>query len=180
MALSPRDTVCVHADHIRLGRGGAVQPRCRDLALGSAISNRIFVFYGFHRFDPIGIRLAEFVIGRLRRRAAPSNQSGKMVNLPMPATPRSNRSALDSVCIGTLLESPTSGSRKKTFVDSEPCAYLCEKCGLARYQRMNRKHALRIGPGFATGPARVVRQRGKALKIVFVTVLGVNAFAAME
>src|SRR6266403_1895561 len=41
-------------------------------------------------------------------------------------------SGIHSVCIGALLDSSRSRSRKTTFADSElRCAYLCEKCGLA-------------------------------------------------
>ena len=39
-----RSLVCVHADHIRFGRGRAVQPRCRDLTPGSAMSLEFLFF----------------------------------------------------------------------------------------------------------------------------------------
>src|SRR6201991_4302221 len=48
------------------------------------MSNRILVFYGSYRSDRMGIRLAEFVIERLRRRGeAVELIDAKAVNLPM-------------------------------------------------------------------------------------------------
>lgn len=51
---------------------------------GSTMSNRILVFYGSYRSDRMGIRLAEFVLKRLRHR---DNEveliDAKAINLPM-------------------------------------------------------------------------------------------------
>jgi len=48
------------------------------------MSNRILVFYGSYRSDRMGIRLAEFVVERLRRRGeAVELIDAKAVNLPM-------------------------------------------------------------------------------------------------
>jgi NAD(P)H-dependent FMN reductase len=48
------------------------------------MSNRILVFYGSYRSDRMGIRLAEFVVERLRRRGdAVELIDAKTVNLPM-------------------------------------------------------------------------------------------------
>ena len=48
------------------------------------MSNRILVFYGSYRSDRMGIRLAEFVVDRLRRRGdAVELIDAKAVNLPM-------------------------------------------------------------------------------------------------
>lgn len=48
------------------------------------MSNRILVFYGSYRSDRMGIRLAEFVIDRLRRRGDEAELiDAKAVNLPM-------------------------------------------------------------------------------------------------
>jgi NAD(P)H-dependent FMN reductase len=48
------------------------------------MSNRILVFYGSYRSDRMGIRLAEFVVERLRRRGdAVQLIDAKAVNLPM-------------------------------------------------------------------------------------------------
>ena len=48
------------------------------------MSNRILVFYGSYRSDRMGIRLAEFVIERLRRRGDDVELiDAKTVNLPM-------------------------------------------------------------------------------------------------
>jgi NAD(P)H-dependent FMN reductase len=48
------------------------------------MSNRILVFYGSYRSDRMGIRLAEFVVERLRRRGDPVELiDAKAVNLPM-------------------------------------------------------------------------------------------------
>jgi NADPH-dependent FMN reductase len=53
-------------------------------AEGTAMSNRILVFYGSYRSDRMGIRLAEFVVERLRRRGdAVELIDAKVVNLPM-------------------------------------------------------------------------------------------------
>ena len=48
------------------------------------MSNPILVFYGSYRSDRMGIRLAEFVVERLRRRGeAVELIDAKAVNLPM-------------------------------------------------------------------------------------------------
>jgi NAD(P)H-dependent FMN reductase len=48
------------------------------------MSNRILVFYGSYRSDRMGIRLAEFVVERLRRRGDEVELiDAKTVNLPM-------------------------------------------------------------------------------------------------
>ena len=48
------------------------------------MSNQILVFYGSYRSDRMGIRLAEFVVERLRRRGnAVELIDAKAVNLPM-------------------------------------------------------------------------------------------------
>ena len=48
------------------------------------MSNRILVFYGSYRSDRIGIRLAEFVVERLRRRLYDVELiDAKAINLPM-------------------------------------------------------------------------------------------------
>jgi len=48
------------------------------------MSNRIPVFYGSYRSDRMGIRLAEFVVERLRRRGdAAELIDAKAINLPM-------------------------------------------------------------------------------------------------
>jgi NAD(P)H-dependent FMN reductase len=48
------------------------------------MSNRILVFYGSYRSDRTGIRLAEFVVERLRRRGDDAELiDAKAVNLPM-------------------------------------------------------------------------------------------------
>jgi NAD(P)H-dependent FMN reductase len=48
------------------------------------MSNRILVFYGSYRSDRMGIRLAEFVVERFRRRGdAAELIDAKAVNLPM-------------------------------------------------------------------------------------------------
>jgi NAD(P)H-dependent FMN reductase len=48
------------------------------------MSNRILVFYGSYRSDRMGIRLAEFVVERLRRRGDDVELiDAKAVNLPM-------------------------------------------------------------------------------------------------
>src|ERR1700689_881378 len=48
------------------------------------MSNRILVFYGSYRSDRMGIRLAEFVVERFRRRGeAVELIDAKVVNLPM-------------------------------------------------------------------------------------------------
>jgi len=48
------------------------------------MSNRILVFYGSYRSDRMGIRLAEFVIDRLRRRGDDVELiDAKAINLPM-------------------------------------------------------------------------------------------------
>ena len=48
------------------------------------MSNRILVFYGSYRSDRMGIRLAEFLVERLRRRGdAVELVDAKAVNLPM-------------------------------------------------------------------------------------------------
>jgi NAD(P)H-dependent FMN reductase len=48
------------------------------------MSNRILVFYGSYRSDRMGIRLAEFLVERLRRRGeAVELIDAKAVNLPM-------------------------------------------------------------------------------------------------
>jgi len=48
------------------------------------MSNRILVFYGSYRSDRMGIRLAEFVVERLRRRGeAVELIDAKAINLPM-------------------------------------------------------------------------------------------------
>jgi NAD(P)H-dependent FMN reductase len=48
------------------------------------MSNRILVFYGSYRYDRMGIRLADFVVARLRRRGdAAELVDAKAVNLPM-------------------------------------------------------------------------------------------------
>ena len=48
------------------------------------MSNRILVFYGSYRSDRMGIRLAEFLVDRLRRRGdAVELIDAKAVNLPM-------------------------------------------------------------------------------------------------
>ena len=48
------------------------------------------------------------------------------------------------------------------------------------HQRVNRKHARRVGPGCARRPAGAARQRREALEAVFVAALGVDAFAGAE
>ena len=48
------------------------------------MSNRILVFYGSYRSDRVGIRLAEFVVDRLRRRGDDAELiDAKAINLPM-------------------------------------------------------------------------------------------------
>ena len=48
------------------------------------MSNRILVFYGSYRSDRMGIRLADFVIERLRRRGEDAELiDAKAINLPM-------------------------------------------------------------------------------------------------
>ena len=48
------------------------------------MSNQILVFYGSYRSDRMGIRLAEFLVERLRRRGdAVELIDAKAVNLPM-------------------------------------------------------------------------------------------------
>ena len=48
------------------------------------MSNRILVFYGSYRSDRAGIRLAEFVVERLRRRGDDVELiDAKAINLPM-------------------------------------------------------------------------------------------------
>jgi len=48
------------------------------------MSNRILVFYGSYRSDRMGIRLAEFIVDRLRRRADDVELiDAKAINLPM-------------------------------------------------------------------------------------------------
>ena len=48
------------------------------------MSNRILVFYGSYRSDRMGIRLAQFVIERLRRRGDDAELiDAKAINLPM-------------------------------------------------------------------------------------------------
>jgi len=48
------------------------------------MSHQILVFYGSYRSDRMGIRLAEFVVERLRRRGeAVELIDAKAVNLPM-------------------------------------------------------------------------------------------------
>ena len=48
------------------------------------MSNRILVFYGSYRSDRVGIRLAEFVVERLRRRGDDAELiDAKAINLPM-------------------------------------------------------------------------------------------------
>src|SRR5262249_26058925 len=50
----------------------------------SDMSNRILVFYGSYRSDRMGIRLAVFVVDRLRRRGEDAELiDAKAVNLPM-------------------------------------------------------------------------------------------------
>src|SRR3954447_27077772 len=50
----------------------------------NVMSNRILVFYGSYRSDRAGIRLAEFVVERLRRRGEEVELiDAKAVNLPM-------------------------------------------------------------------------------------------------
>jgi NAD(P)H-dependent FMN reductase len=50
----------------------------------TAMSNRILVFYGSYRSDRMGIRLAEFVVERLRRRGDDAELiDAKAINLPM-------------------------------------------------------------------------------------------------
>jgi len=48
------------------------------------VSHRILVFYGSYRSDRMGIRLAQFVVGRLRRRGEDVELiDAKAINLPM-------------------------------------------------------------------------------------------------
>ena len=47
------------------------------------MSNRILVFYGSYRSDRVGIRLAQFVVDRLRRRGDVELIDAKAINLPM-------------------------------------------------------------------------------------------------
>ena len=48
------------------------------------MSNRILVFYGSYRSDRMGIRLAQFVVERLRRRGDEVELiDAKAINLPM-------------------------------------------------------------------------------------------------
>lgn len=48
------------------------------------MSNRILVFYGSYRSDRMGIRLAQFVVDRLRRRGDDVELiDAKAINLPM-------------------------------------------------------------------------------------------------
>src|SRR5215510_12583583 len=50
----------------------------------NAMGNRILVFYGSYRSDRMGIRLAQFVVGRLRRRGEDVELiDAKAINLPM-------------------------------------------------------------------------------------------------
>src|SRR5262247_1037289 len=50
----------------------------------AAMSNRILVFYGSYRSDRMGIRLAQFVVERLRRRREDVElNDAKAINLPM-------------------------------------------------------------------------------------------------
>jgi len=51
---------------------------------GYAMSNRILVFYGSYRSDRMGIRLAQFVVERLRRRGDDAELiDAKAINLPI-------------------------------------------------------------------------------------------------
>jgi NAD(P)H-dependent FMN reductase len=51
---------------------------------GTAMSNRILVFYGSYRSDRMGIRLAQYVIERLRRRGDDVELiDAKAINLPI-------------------------------------------------------------------------------------------------
>jgi NAD(P)H-dependent FMN reductase len=51
---------------------------------GTAMSSRILVFYGSYRSDRMGIRLAQFVIERLRRRGDDAELiDAKAINLPI-------------------------------------------------------------------------------------------------
>jgi NAD(P)H-dependent FMN reductase len=51
---------------------------------GTAMGNRILVFYGSYRSDRMGIRLAQFVIERLRRRGDDAELiDAKAINLPI-------------------------------------------------------------------------------------------------
>ena len=48
------------------------------------MSNRILVFYGFYRSDRMGIRLAEYVVERLRRRGGDVDLiDAKAIDLPI-------------------------------------------------------------------------------------------------
>ena len=48
------------------------------------MSNQILIFYGSYRSDRMGIRLAEFLVGRLQRRGETVELiDAKAVNLPM-------------------------------------------------------------------------------------------------
>ena len=48
------------------------------------MTNRILVFYGSYRSDRMGIRLAQFVVERLRRRGDEVELiDAKAINLPM-------------------------------------------------------------------------------------------------
>src|SRR5262245_45832607 len=51
---------------------------------GAEMSNRILVIYGSYRSDRMGIRLAQFVLDRLRRRGDDVELiDAKAINLPM-------------------------------------------------------------------------------------------------
>jgi NAD(P)H-dependent FMN reductase len=51
---------------------------------GTTMSNRILVFYGSYRSDRMGIRLAQFIIERLRRRGDEAELiDAKAINLPI-------------------------------------------------------------------------------------------------
>ena len=59
-------------------------PHWLDGVGGSDMSRRILVFYGSYRSNRMGIRLAQFVVERLRRRGDEVELvDAKAVNLPM-------------------------------------------------------------------------------------------------
>src|SRR5262249_44918804 len=76
----------------------------------SDMSNRILVFYGSYRSDRMGIRLAVFVVDRLRRRGEDVELiDAKAVNLPM----------LDRPCCHSARAVKARGNRANT--GGKPC-----------------------------------------------------------
>src|SRR5262250_403434 len=68
----------------RRSRDGRASPVADINRRENAMSNSILVFYGSYRSNRMGIRLAQFVVERLRRRGdAPELIDAKAINLPM-------------------------------------------------------------------------------------------------